>query len=1031
MKDDDNESAARRADGAEALRRGGPALPLPPSPLVPHPSAGPSRMWVPYLVLAGSLLLTAVAAYYVAENAEAQDRLRFETAVRRTTGDIQRRLDAHVALLRAGAGLFASQDEVSRAEFRAFVERLDLPNSYPGVRGLGFSRRVPAGELDALVAEVRREGLADFAVRPEGAREEYFPIVYSEPPDARNRGALGFDMFSEPVRRAALERARDTAAPAATGRVTLVQEAETNRQAGFVIYVPLYRGGALPPTEGERRAQLAGFVFSPFRADDLLGNIFRHEPNPLVSLRVYDGEGAAPANLLYATPGAGEGVPHFTSNVQIEVAGRPWLLAYATHPASALAFPPRSVLLILGGGMLFSLALFFVTVAQARARRASELNAARLRVSETRFRTLIEQSPVSTQIFSPEGKTLRVNRAWEELFGAKLEQIEGYNILEDRQLAEKGIIEYIRRAFRGEPSAVPAILYDPEETVPGVSAYEDARRWLQAVIYPVKDEEGRVREVVLMHEDITARRRSEEAVLFQARLLDTVEQAVIATDLEGKITYWNRYAARLYGWTAEEALGRPIMEVTPAETSQAQAADIMESLLDGKAWSGEMTLRRRDGETFPALVTDTPIHDGAGQLVGTVGVSVDITERKRLEAQLRARAEELSEANRLKDEFLATLSHELRTPLTAVLGWAKLLRSEQLDPKVAARALESIERNAQAQSQLINDLLDVSRIVTGKLRLTVRPVTLAHVIESAAEGVRPAAEARGVRLGVSLDASAGLVSGDADRLQQVFWNLLSNAIKFTPREGSVEVRLARAGDCAEVSIKDTGAGISAEFLPHIFERFRQADGAITREHGGLGLGLAIARHLVELHGGTIRAESEGEGRGATFAVSLPLLESRGADFGPRDGGEAGEESAPESAPRAPHSALLWGLRVLVVDDDEDSRLLVSTALKAHGAQVALASSAAEGYARLKDTRPDVLVSDIGMPGMDGFELMRKIRALGEAEGGHTPAAALTAYARPEDREQALAAGYQLHIAKPADPAELARLVAGLAGRRQK
>ncbi len=265
----------------------------------------PSRMWVPYLVLAGSLLLTAVAAYYVAANAEAHDRLGFETAVRRTTGDIQRRLDAHVALLRAGAGLFASQDEVTRAEFQAFVGRLDLPNSYPGVRGIGFSRRVPAAELEAVAAGMRQEGFDDFAVKPAGAREEYFPIVYGEPLDARSRGALGFDMFSEPVRREALERARDTAAPAATGRVTLVQESETNRQAGFVIYVPVYRGGAIPATIEERRANLAGFVYSPFRADDLLNNIFRHEPSPLVALRVYDGKVAAPENLLHTSEGAG------------------------------------------------------------------------------------------------------------------------------------------------------------------------------------------------------------------------------------------------------------------------------------------------------------------------------------------------------------------------------------------------------------------------------------------------------------------------------------------------------------------------------------------------------------------------------------------------------------------------------------------------------------------------------------------------------------------------------------------------------
>nr|MBA3241214.1 response regulator [Acidobacteriota bacterium] len=433
------------------------------------------------------------------------------------------------------------------------------------------------------------------------------------------------------------------------------------------------------------------------------------------------------------------------------------------------------------------------------------------------------------------------------------------------------------------------------------------------------------------------------------------------------------------------------------------------------------------GTTFPALVTDTPVHDEHGAFIGTVGVSIDITNRQKLEAQLRARAEELWEANRLKDEFLATLSHELRTPLTSVLGWAKLLRTEQLDAKVSARALESIERNAEAQSQLINDLLDVSRIVTGKLRLTVKPLTLAPVIEATAEGVRPAAEARGVRLSVQLDASTGHVSGDSDRLQQVFWNLLSNAIKFTPREGSVEVRLARSGDHAEVTVKDTGAGINPQFLPHVFERFRQADGAITREHGGLGLGLAIARHLVELHGGTIRAESEGEGCGTTFAVRLPLLELRNADSGSRTEEEENSGEV-KSALRSPHSAILWGLHALVVDDDEDSRALISTALKAHGARVTLASTAAEAFERLKALRPDVLVADIGMPGADGYELMRRIRALDIAEGGATPAAALTAYARPEDRAQALAAGYQLHIAKPADPAELAALVASLVGR---
>ena len=993
------------------------------------------RLWVPYLVLAVALLVTASAAYYVSATTETRDRLRFESAVQRTQDDIERRLDAHVALLRAGAGLFAADGEVTREQFRAFVARLELQQHYPGAQGVGFSARLAPGGMDALVAEMRRQGFADFNPRPAGEREEYHSIIYIEPLDARNRAALGFDMFSESTRRAAMERARDTASPAASGRVTLVQETELPKQAGFLIYVPVYRGGATPATVEERRAALKGFVYSPFRTDDLLRGIFGNESNPLVDFHVYDGPVEDAAGLLHSSlaPGAddapGASRARFAATRIIEVAGRRWSLAFVPHLGSEIAHVPQGGLLILLVGLTLSAVLFAVTRAQAGARRAAEQTAAELRVSEARFRTLVEQSPMSTQIFSPEGLTLRVNRAWEELFGVRLEQLAGCNILEDQQLEEKGIIEQIRRGFAGESVAVPAILYDPEETVPGLSRHKDPRRWLRSVIYPVRDEEGRVREIVLMHEDITERKRSEEAIRFQAHLLDTVEQAVIATDLEGKITYWNQYAGTLYGWPAAEAVGRNIMEVTPAETTYEQAAEIMAQLRAGRAWSGEFVVRRRDGTTFPALVTDTPIHDERGAFIGMVGVSIDITDRQKLEAQLRARAEELWEANRLKDEFLATLSHELRTPLTSVLGWAKLLRTEQLDAKVSARALESIERNAEAQSQLINDLLDVSRIVTGKLRLTVKPLTLAPVIETTVEGVRPAAEARGVRLSVRLDASTGHVSGDSDRLQQVFWNLLSNAIKFTPREGSVEVRLARSGEHAEITFKDTGAGINPEFLPHIFERFRQADGAITREHGGLGLGLAIARHLVELHGGTIRAASEGEGRGTTFAVRLPLLELRNADSGTRaeeeDNGGGGEV---KSALRSPHSAILWGLHALVVDDDEDSRALISTALKAHGARVTLASNAAEAYERLKALRPDVIVADIGMPGADGYELMRRIRALDIAEGGSTPAAALTAYARPEDRAQALAAGYQLHIAKPADPAELAARVAGLVRR---
>jgi len=388
-----------------------------------------------------------------------------------------------------------------------------------------------------------------------------------------------------------------------------------------------------------------------------------------------------------------------------------------------------------------------------------------------------------------------------------------------------------------------------------------------------------------------------------------------------------------------------------------------------------------------------------------------------LEQQARKQAEE---ANRTKDEFLATLSHELRTPLNAILGWVQVLRSGKLDPTAAARALETIERNARVQAQLIADLLDVSRIITGKLRLDFKPVDLRRIIDAALDSVRPAADAKGIQLEVSIAPLASPVLGDADRLQQVIWNLLSNSIKFTSRGGRVEVRLREADANAVIRVSDTGIGIRPDFLPYVFDRFRQAEGSITRTHGGLGLGLSIVRHLIELHGGTAEVESAGEGEGATFTVRLPLRAELAED--PLDNTAVGQSlfSRPD---------LLSGVRVVVVEDEADTRELLVMALQQCGAEVAAYGSAAEALAALDRAVPDVLLSDIGMPVQDGYDLIHKLRARGPGRGGDVPAAALTAYARAEDRLRALEAGYQTHLAKPVDPSELISTVARLAGRR--
>jgi signal transduction histidine kinase len=393
--------------------------------------------------------------------------------------------------------------------------------------------------------------------------------------------------------------------------------------------------------------------------------------------------------------------------------------------------------------------------------------------------------------------------------------------------------------------------------------------------------------------------------------------------------------------------------------------------------------------------------------------------REAVGSERRARAE-AEAANRAKDEFLATLSHELRAPLTALLGWARMLRAGRLDAAATARGLAAIDRSARVQAQLIDDLLDVSRIVTGKLGLDLRPVRLAAVVEAAVDLVRAAAHGKGLELQSTVDASLGL-RADPDRLQQAVWNLLTNAVKFTPPGGRIDVRLARAGSAAQITVSDTGQGIAPGFLPYVFDRFRQADSSSRRPNAGLGLGLAIARELVELHAGTIRAESAGVGQGATFVVALPLATGdveRGAAASP-----AALETPPDLGDTAPDVA---GLEVMVVEDDADTRELLVALLEHGGARVASAASVTAALSLLDGAVPDVLVSDLAMPDEDGYDLIRAVRARPRERGGRVPAIALTGHARREDRQHALAAGYDAHVAKPVEPVTLVQLVARLA-----
>ena len=701
-----------------------------------------------YVVLTLFLLITALATKYVWDTSRFADRTHFDADVRSILGEISNRMDVYTNVLRAASGLFAADQDVTRDQFRAYVRSLQVQQRYPGIQGIGISLRVRPEMVEDVVNDVRANDFADFRVWPEGPRDEYHTIVLLEPVDQRNRTAIGFDMFTNPARRAAMIRARDSAEPSASSPVILVQETIGEKQPGFLVYVPVYTTPGVPATAAERRQFLYGFVYAPFRTVDLFSRLFGRDLPRGISIQVSDGE-----RQLYA---AGEMPvdPRFTATRTLPVAGRTWTVRFAST-ASWVGTPFRNALGTLAVGLILSGLLFALLRTQAAARAIAEQTTETLMASEA----------------------------------------------------------------------------------------------------------------------------------------------------------------------------------------------------------------------------------------------------------------ELVQASRAKDEFLATLSHELRTPMTAIMGWSQLL-DEPLDPESQRTAVDSIQKSARAQAQLIDDLLDVSRITSGKMRIEPRPIDLNSVVSAAVAAVAPAAEAKSVALTVDVPPSGVRVYGDSSRLQQVLWNLISNAVKFTPRQGSVRVDLRVEEKDALLVVSDTGEGIDPEFLPHVFERFRQADSSTTRPYAGLGLGLAIVRHLVELHGGTVDATSEGIGKGSRFAVRLPLLQVRT--------GRADHERHVDDEALAG----LRGAKVLVVDDEEDVRNFATTVFRMSGADVRGVDSAAAALRMVAEWPPDIVVSDIGMPETDGYELLRQLRTTSSV-----PVIALTAYARPEDRERASQAGFDDFIAKPVDPKELRAAVAGVLAAR--
>jgi PAS domain S-box-containing protein len=553
---------------------------------------------------------------------------------------------------------------------------------------------------------------------------------------------------------------------------------------------------------------------------------------------------------------------------------------------------------------------------------------------------------------------------------------------------------------------------------------DGSRFWASGVMTPVRDSDGKLIGFSKVMRDMTERNKlTEERDRFFALSMDMLS----IVHLDGRFQRINPAFQQVLGFSEEELLAMSLFElVHPDDRPKTESG--YEALSQGESikWM-ENRLRTKDGTYKWVSWSYFPVpEDGLAFAVGR-----DMTELRQMHEVLRLRAEELENANRVKDEFLATMSHELRTPLTSIMGWARLLGSNRLKEKEKERAVQVIQRNAEAQSKLIEDLLDVSRIITGKLRIEVQPVSFASITESAINSFGPAIDAKQLRVEKSIDPAAGPILGDPSRLQQIVANLLSNAIKFTPAGGQINISLQRYDSHVRLEITDTGVGIDAEHLPYIFERFRQVDSSNVRAHGGLGLGLAIVDYLVRQQAGTVCAASEGVGKGARFSVEFPLTSSEVIRSEPgavalfSDVAKALTEDAGPLA-----EAKLKHCRILLVEDDPDTQELLKTVLMRHGAEVTAVSSSAKALTEIARAKPDVIISDIGMAGENGYEFIRKLRSLDPEAGGHIPAVALTAYAGSTNRRRALLAGFQTHLAKPVDPDDLLAVILSLTFQRE-
>lgn len=1021
-----------------------------------------------YVFLAATVL-TLLAWFQAREIAEARDRQRFEQVGNIVANEISDRIEAYVDLLEQSRSLFKLDFTLSPEEWRTYVNDLHVEKRFPGIQGLGFAKRISREQVGAEIARLRTyENYSEFAIWPtEPGRAEYYPTTLIEPKDWRNRRALGFDMYSESIRHTAMDAAISTGSAHLSDPVILVQETEVDPQVGFLIYTPVYISGFQLTTPEERRAAIFGLLYAPLRAKDLFNTIAndiqRFTDITYVDFEIFltsPGVTADSSALLFdrddqLRTGNENAEVIQTRAITIPVGGKQLTLhVYALRGFQSLTGLILSWSILAAG---LALTILLTQLVWSRALQANESGK-----SERQLRLVTNTLPSLVGYVGPDEKLHFVNRAFDEWFANQGETALGRPIRELLSTANfKCIQNAMSEAIQGRSTHLECHL---------VMASGQDRSCVGHFI-PDFGPQGRVKGVVMVISDVTETKRAED----QARLL-LAATTVLHGSLEGEdmiARFTDALVPDFADWATVDLLddsGR-LHRIAGTHRDSNLTAFIQADLehnpvhLDSDNLAGDM-LRTREPQFVPEI-TDADLEKipnpvrrdqlrvlGVGSLLmiplttreRTLGAlffgripqskrfddqdydfAKDIGRRTTLALENLRLFKDVHAANRAKDEFLATVSHELRTPMNVILGWIEILKAEKPTHSEQDAILETVERNAKVQIQLINELLDISRIVSGKLSLHPRPLKLTQVMELAVESVRPAASAKKIEL--KLSASEGLprISADADRLHQVLWNLLSNAIKFTPPGGTITVSVLPLEGGVSVQVRDTGRGIDPKFLPFVFERFRQEESGTNRFHGGLGLGLSIVRYLVELHGGTVGVESAGRDQGSTFSFFIPSSNTQSEPECPPLSSIETREPTAHPHKRTENKRPLADLDILLVDDSADVRALIARILSKAGATVASAASAHEALTILRKGVFDVLISDIGLPEIDGYEFIRLVRDL-ERKRGHNrmPAAALTAYASAKDAQRAREAGYDIHISKPAEGRQLIMDVADLA-----